>query len=232
MDRASAVATIADGIASSATKPQPLLVGIDGIDCAGKTTLAEELRDELVRRGVSVVRASIDGFHRPREQRLAKGSLSPEGYYRDSFDYRSLIDEFLSPIKGATSTVSVITSLYDWTSEEPRRERTKVTAGSLLLFEGVVLYRPEIDRFWDFRVFVDIPLSVSLNRGVVRDAEHFGGEEGARERYLYRYIPGQEIYLREVAPSSKANVIIHNEDPHSPRVTWADGDSPASSRGG
>jgi len=232
MDRASAVAAIADRIANSATRSQPFLVGIDGIDCAGKTTLADELRDELDRRGISVVRASIDGFHRPRDQRLAKGSLSPEGYYEDSFDYLSLIDEFLSPIKGATSTVSVITSLYDWTSEEPRHKRSEVAAGSVVLFEGVFLYRPEIDLFWDFRVFVDIPLSVSLSRGVVRDAEHFGGEEGARERYVKRYIPGQEIYLREVVPSSKANVIIHNENPHSPRVTWADGEVSVSARGG
>lgn len=232
MDRASALATIADRIANSATKSQPFLVGIDGIDCAGKTTLADELRDELVRRGIPVVRASIDGFHRPREQRLAKGSLSPEGYYEDSFDYPSLTDQFLNPIKGATSTVSVISSLYDWTSEEQRDQRLEVTTDSVVLFEGVFLYRPEIDGFWDFRVFVDIPLSVSLDRGVVRDAEHFGGEEGARERYVKRYIPGQEFYLREVAPRSKANVIIHNENPHSPRVTWADGDGPAGARGG
>jgi uridine kinase len=232
MDRASMLVTIADAIVKSASHSQPLLVGIDGIDCAGKTTLADELRDELVRRDIPVVRASIDGFHRPRAHRLARGSLSPEGYFQDSFDYPALIEQFLAPIKEAKTTVAVTTSLFDWTTEESRRERKEVTADAVVLFEGVFLFRPEIERFWDFRVFVDIPLTVSLDRGVVRDAEHFGGEDGARERYLQRYIPGQEIYLREVVPRSKANVIIHNEEPHSPRVTWADDDDPTKGQGG
>lgn len=221
MRRESMIAAIADLVVRSMSSDKPLLVGIDGVDCAGKTTFADELRDELQRRDVPVVRASIDGFHRPRAERLARGSLSPEGYYRDSFDYPALIEEFLEPVKRSTSTTSVATALYDWTIEEPRRARVEVSPDSVVLFEGVFLFRPEIDRFWDFRIFLDIPLITSLDRGVIRDARHFGGTEGARERYTKRYIPGQEIYLGEVDPRSRADVIIHNEDPRAPGFSVA-----------
>lgn len=41
-------------------------VGIDGVDGAGKTCLADELAGVLQAQGAPVIRASVDGFHRPR----------------------------------------------------------------------------------------------------------------------------------------------------------------------
>src|SRR5207247_1741473 len=76
----------------------PVRVGIDGIDAAGKTTLAEEMAEVLRTRGRSVVRASIDGFHRPRAFRYRRGPSSPEGYYYDSFDYETLMSVLLRPL--------------------------------------------------------------------------------------------------------------------------------------
>jgi uridine kinase len=54
-------------------------VAIDGPDTAGKTTLADELADALLGRGREVVRASIDDFLRPRDERHRRGPDSPEG---------------------------------------------------------------------------------------------------------------------------------------------------------
>jgi len=45
---------------------------IDGPDAAGKTTLADELAVALRERGRDVIRASIDGFHRPRRERYRR----------------------------------------------------------------------------------------------------------------------------------------------------------------
>ena len=45
--------------------------------------------------GRAVIRASIDGFHRPRAERYKRGKDSSEGYYEDSFDYISLRDVLL-----------------------------------------------------------------------------------------------------------------------------------------
>ncbi len=214
------ITVVSDEIVRSASGTRPLLVGIDGVDCAGKTTLAHELRRELLSRDIPVLLVSIDGFHRPRAERLARGSLSPEGYYRDSFDYPELVARFLEPAKHATSRVSVVTSLYDWKTEQIRHTRADLVADAVVLFEGVFLYRPEIDQFWDFRVLVDVPLAVSLDRGIARDAEHFGGPAGARERYEQRYVPGQKIYMAGVEPRSKADVVVENADPDSPVVLF------------
>lgn len=60
-----------------------MLVGIDGPDAAGKTTLADGLAAAI---GGPVHRVSIDDHQRPRAERYARGELSPEGCYRDTHD--------------------------------------------------------------------------------------------------------------------------------------------------
>ena len=75
-----------------------VLLAVDGIDGAGKSVFADGLADVFAEAGATVFRSSIDGFHRPRAERYRRGRRSPEGFYRDSYDYqtfrRVLIDPF------------------------------------------------------------------------------------------------------------------------------------------
>jgi hypothetical protein len=87
---------LADGI-GRLSNPPSVRVAVDGIDAAGKTTLADELGSLLEARGRPVIRASVDGFHRPRSERYQRGAESPEGYYLDAFDYPALCAGLLLP---------------------------------------------------------------------------------------------------------------------------------------
>ena len=73
-------------------------VGIDGVDGAGKTILADELAEPVKGHGRPVIRASIDGFHNPRVVRYRLGKESPEGYFRDSFNHDLLKSHLLTPL--------------------------------------------------------------------------------------------------------------------------------------
>ena len=73
--------SVVDNLAADS---QRLLVSIDGPDAAGKTTLARGLASTLQ---TPVVMVSVDSWHRRREIRWRRGEMSPDGYYRDSFDY-------------------------------------------------------------------------------------------------------------------------------------------------
>jgi uridine kinase len=66
--------------------PLPARVAVDGVDAAGKTTLA----DELAARVAGARRISADAFLRPPEERYRQGRESPHGYYDDSFDHERL----------------------------------------------------------------------------------------------------------------------------------------------
>ena len=76
----------------------PIRVGIDGVDCSGKTMLANELVKILHSFDRKVIRAFIDGFHNPREVSYHKGRSSPRGYYEDSFNHDAIVSCILEPL--------------------------------------------------------------------------------------------------------------------------------------
>ena len=205
------------------SRPHPVRVAIDGVDAAGKTTLADELAKSIERRGRPVIRATIDGFHRPRAERYRQGQDSPEGYYLDSFDYESVREELLEQL-GPGGSMRYRTAVFDHYSGtfiyEPLRT---ASPDSILLFDGIFLLRPELIDIWDFRVFVQVDFDVTLDRAIKRvskrDASFRESEEGIRQQYAKRYVPGQRIYLESVKPERIADVLLENNDLDNPRVS-------------
>lgn len=124
-------------------------VGIDGVDGAGKTTLADELRDRLASSGRPVIRASVDGFHHPKPVRYRLGRHSPEGFYRDSYDYAALRRLLLDPL-GPGGTGRFRRAIFDVDADlavDAPEERA--APGSILLLDGMFLHRPELRDAWD-----------------------------------------------------------------------------------
>jgi uridine kinase len=197
----------------------PVRVAIDGPDAAGKTTLADELAAVLRARGREVIRASVDGFHRPRADRYRLGADSPEGYYRDSFDHEALRAELLDPL-GPEGNREYRTAVFDFRTDSPRTEaRTRAAADAVLLFDGVFLLRPELRDAWDLRVFVRVEPEESLRRALARDVELFGSRQEVELRYRMRYLPGQQLYLEDARPLDGADLVVVNDDPEAPRLS-------------
>jgi uridine kinase len=198
----------------------PVRVAIDGVDAAGKTTLANELIQPIERRGRRVIRASVDSFHRPRAERLRQGSESPAGYYADSFDHAALRRVLLVPL-GPRGSRRYRRAVFDYRADAPVDAPTEEAApDSILLLDGVFLLRPELDDCWDFRVFVDVDFAETLRRACERGSERVGtaAADAVRHRYQVRYIPGQQIYLASVRPRERADVVVENGDPAEPRL--------------
>ncbi len=194
----------------------PTRVAIDGIDAAGKTTLADEIAAALERDNKHVIRASIDGFHRPKQDRYRRGELSPEGYYYDSFENETIKQYLLQPL-GPGGTGKYRTTVFDFRSDSPLLSPLMhAPADAVLLFDGVFLLRPELNDHWDARIFLSIDFDVSLQRTLCRDLTLFGTRERITERYEHRYIRGQKIYLRDVEPQKVADIVIDNNDPLDP----------------
>jgi uridine kinase len=199
-------------------RPHPVRVAIDGPDAAGKTVLADELAPILEVAGRPVIRASIDGFHRPRAQRLGRGAESPEGYLHDSFDYAALRSALLEPL-GPGGEARFRRWVFDCRADERVESPTEVASpNSILLFDGVFLLRRELNEMWDFSVFVAVPFAETQRRVAVRDLALFGSEDELLRRYAARYVPGQQLYLELEHPQSRADAVFYNENPAKPRL--------------
>lgn len=192
--------------------PHPTRVAIDGVDAAGKTTLADALAVVLRDRGKQVIRASIDGFHNPASIRYQKGKTSPEGYYQDSFNYAALLESLLIPL-GPNGTLEYCSTRFDYRTDSVTEAQFKTADRSaILLFDGVFLLRPELRAHWDYSIFVEASFEVTLERAMKRDLSLFGNASEVRRRYETRYIPGQKIYLKECRPKEIADAIVDNND--------------------
>lgn len=200
----------------------PLRVAVDGIDAAGKTTLADELAAPLRARGRPVIRASVDGFHRPRAQRYRRGAASPEGYYLDAFDPAAVCDALLLPL-GPGGSRRYRRASFNFRTDRPvHASLEEAAADAVLVVDGVFLLRPELVAHWDYRIFVEVPFAVALERALRRDLALFGSAEAVRARYQQRYIPGQQLYFAAARPQQRADAIVRNEDPANPDLLLPD----------
>lgn len=198
----------------------PLRVAVDGIDTAGKTMLADELAPLIEAQGRPVIRASLDGFHRPRSVRYQRGPDSAQGYYEDSFDYASLRAVLLHPL-GPQGNRRYRRAVFDFRADAPlATPEEEAPVNAVLLFDGVFLLRPELVDLWDYRIFVEVKMELALQRALHRDLPHFGSVETIRARYLQRYLPGQRLYYQAVRPQELADVIVDNNDPSHPHLVF------------
>lgn len=219
MNRTQALSALADRIAAIHLD-HPVRVGIDGVDAAGKTTLADELVEPLRARGRAVIRASVDGFHNPRRIRYRQGRRAPQGYYDDSFDYDAVVAHVLDPL-GPDGNLIYRPVAFDFTTDsEVHGSSQSADPDAILLFDGIFLHRPELRSHWDFYVFVHVDFDVAVERAQTRDRYLFETAEEIREMYEQRYVPAQRIYLTAESPASRASVIWNNNDVENPVLTW------------
>jgi uridine kinase len=200
----------------SVTTAHPLRVAVDGPPAAGKTTLADELAVVLRTRGREVIRASTDGFHRPRAQRYRRGEYSAEGCYFDSFDYDALRRVLLDPL-GPNGERRYRQAVSDYRTDTALSQPvTTAPADAVLVFDGVFLLRPELVDRWDLRIFVSVAFERTVDRARIRDQAAFGSTAEVERRWRNRYIPAQQLYFAMARPTDHADIIVHNDEPQRP----------------
>jgi len=191
---------------------RPIRVAIDGRTASGKTTLANELADCLRTKGREVIRTSIDGFHRPKVERYARGRYSAEGYYYDARDLPAINALLLGPL-GPGGDGWYRTASFDLHNDVPIEQDPQFAPDdAILIVDGTFLQRPELRDGWDLAIFVETSERVSEQRGIDRDTALLGGAEATRQLYANRYRPAFDLYEGLSAPASAADAIFNNDN--------------------
>lgn len=218
VQRDDVIERVADSVLGRRRAGEPLLVAIDGIDGSGKSTFADELAGCLGELDHPVVRSTVDAFHRPREQRWAKGRSSAAGFYLDSHDLAAMRRLLLDPLRAGTGAL-YRTAAFDEPSDRPVEQAPSTVAGDeIVVVDGIFLCRPELVGYWDHVVFLDAQERVDLERlGLVLDGAPEGGPELIGHvlewvARIDRYASGMRHYLDVVDPTSNADVVIDNND--------------------
>lgn len=213
---------VSDYILNQKISHKPLLVGINGIDGSGKTSIARNVTEYLSDIGKSVITVSIDDFHNPKEKRYTRGSDSPEGYYYDSMNFEEFKNKLLEPIKKALEfPVKVHSKIFDLHSNKPQNIENSVSEDSIVIIEGVFLFKPDMIDFFDIKIFIDAERKVIIERMIVRDLASDATSleiDSYRTRIKQKYMAGQDIYLSESDPKNKADIVIDNNDYKNPII--------------
>jgi uridine kinase len=199
-----------------------VILAVDGMDGAGKSTFADALAEVFAEDGSAIYRASLDDFHRPRLERYQRGHRSPEGFYRDSYDYatfrRVLVDPFRDGAQTSGTTGFQLTA-FD-TDRDTAVEAAWVSAprDAVLIVDGIFAHRPELRGLWNWSVWLEVPIEVAYARMALRD----GTDPDPDAETNTRYREGQALYLREARPRGEAAVIVDNADLANPRRVYLD----------
>ena len=183
-------------------------VGVDGVDGAGKTVFAGELASALAALGRPVVQVSADDWHQVRALRHARGRHSPEGFWRDSYDYPRLRAEVLEPLgpggsrryRGRGHDLATDAVLEGEWALAPR--------GAVLVLDGLFLQRQELEGCLDWVVWLHAPFEETARRMAVRD----GSPDDPDHPAMRRYVEGQRLYFAERSPWTRADVVVDNSD--------------------
>jgi pantothenate kinase len=177
-------ATIVDALQRRAGDARRFLVGLAGPPAAGKSTLAEALREGLVARGESAEILPMDGFHLDNALLAARGLLPRKGV-PESFDGRGFID-VVKALKRADGEVLV--PVFDRSREIAinaaraiaQETRFVLAEGNYLLFKDAPWDR--LDGMFDFTIFVGPPYTVL--------------EERLRQRWLQYALPDDQVHWK------------------------------------
>lgn len=193
-------------------------VAVDGRTASGKTTVSEEIAALVQNKGRPVIRTAIDGFHRPKAERYARGRYSAEGYYYDARDLAAIKALLLAPL-GSGGDRRYRTASFDLDTDQPVEQEPQLApVDAILIVDGTFLQRPELQGCWDLTIFVAASEALAEARGIKRDAARLGSEEAARQLYSQRYRPAFDLYERLCAPEQRADVVLYNDNLEAPML--------------
>jgi pantothenate kinase len=197
---------LADTVVARGAGLHRLMVGIAGPPGAGKSTLAEALRENLVGRGETVVVVPMDGFHFDDRILVERGLLARKGA-PETFDVAGFA-HLLRRLRASEPDVAI--PVFDRSIEIARAGAAIVPqAARIILAEGNYLLLDEtpwtdLAGAFDLTVMVDVPFEELERRLVLRWLDHGFAQDDARRRALSNDIPNAR---RVVAGSRRADIV-------------------------
>jgi uridine kinase len=167
-----------------------MLIGIAGGSGAGKTTIAQQVTEDV--EDVRVL--PLDNYYRDRS------TLPPEERARINYDHPDAFDWELvrDHLDALESGDPVEMPQYDFDSHCRTDETVHVAPGSVVVIEGILaLYDDEVRERLDLRLYVETDADVRVLRRIQRDVEERGRDlSGVIDQYLSTVKPMHEQFVR------------------------------------
>ena len=171
------------------SKQRPLVIGIAGCSCSGKTTLARELARQL-----DATLFPLDLYYRDLSQFPLDSRSKLNFDHPDSLKSEQIVEHVRALAEGKT----IQRPVYDFklhTRVEGVYETVAPT--NAVIVEGILaLHYSELLPCYGFSIYVNAPQEVCLARRIDRDMGERGrSEEAVREQWEATTLPMAELYV-------------------------------------
>lgn len=173
----------------------PIIVGVAGGSCSGKTTVVKAFHRALGKERCAVLYQDNYYFDRSKEFDFDGGAVNFD--HPDAIDFK-LIAEHLRELK---TKKKVQVPLYDFLTHGRKEEKILFEPKSIIFLDGILIFNdPEVRSFLDLKIFVECDQDIRLARRIQRDAVERGrSEQGIKEQFMRQVAPMHEKYVQASA---------------------------------
>jgi uridine kinase len=161
-----------------------LLIGIDGVGGAGKTTLSEFLKENLANGSI----VQLDDFYSPELNRA---------------DRNRVLKQVFLPLENNTDAKYQI---FDWRSNTLTDWYT-IKPGGIVIIEGVSALHSDFVEKYDFRIWINCSPEAGFKRGIERDKVRDGVDN--TDKWLNLWMPQEKEYVKSQNPQLRADYTLN-----------------------
>ena len=189
-------------------RERSLLVGITGIDGAGKGYISERLVAGLRQKGLRAVGIQADGWLNLPRQRFSQEN-PVEHFYDNAIRFTELFGQLIVPLRENRS-IHLEADFAEETATGYRRHLYHFEGIDCIVLEGIYLFKRAFQHHFDLKVWVNCTFETALKRALQRAQEGLSAEETARA-YETLYFPAQRLHFLRDNPYAAADMILHND---------------------
>ena len=167
--------------------PRPL-IGIDGLPCAGKTTLAFRLREIY---GFEILQ--VDEFLRPEEDWPNRRPGFPFPYLR--------YDEFLQAVTQLAETGECEYAPFDWETLAISKQKRRITTQRPVIVEGISALVPLLTRYYGLKIFIQSARESVLDVAQARSLGIWAQE------WRKIFLPSADMYMTS-CPEARGDMVV------------------------
>jgi uridine kinase len=185
-----------------------LLVGVSGIDGCGKGYVSRQLEARLALHGVVPAVVNVDGWLNLPEKRFDR-SCPAENFYANAIRFDQFFTQLVIPLRERRS-VHLVADLTEETASQYRKHTYDFKDVSVVLVEGIFLFKREYRTYFDVAIWIDCSFSTALARAINRAQE---GLSAAQTIAAYEtiYFPAQQLHLTQDHPRENADLVFEND---------------------
>tara|TARA_B110000285_G_scaffold21275_1_gene20662 strand:- start:1142 stop:1708 length:567 start_codon:yes stop_codon:yes gene_type:complete len=167
-----------------------VIIGINGLDCSGKTYFSKSLKNYFTDMGVSSVVVDIDTFNLKDIEDQTYESFSKKQFTNKDLEmyYSQIIDFNLARKK--------ILELID--------------NYSIIIIEGIFIYKKEFVDLFNIKIFLETSYQIAIKRFQLRQKRN--NDTRSMEIFKEIWEPSHFLYLKEIDPKNLSDLVINNDD--------------------